>query len=354
MMQSIIPLPFCKFQGMKYVHRSVIVCHGYLTGWRCLIDKHFTLKISELAFKRIAEEMVQEAAKPATRAMFKEHTAFWTAPEILRGESEPNKTTDVYSVGVILFEIFTQSLPYEGVTLLTQEGTTVTIFIFIWNQYLYSKEGKKNHALIHQWTSFWVCSKITVYVEHFGGESLGPSDTISMCSIYWVFPRLTPIHWSKTTNYHSIHQKSFALLTQTRKTNFKTVVSISSVIKLYNLHHALVDFSYTLQFQEQWRVDGGGPICHGPWVFWDLKEKWKERVGLRLFESRKKDCRILIQCRSKFLHSLTYAYCDASKWLFLFRQPPTANNRKTFFASNKPLICRQSVILCFWSLDTYM
>ena len=66
---------------MKYVHRSVIVCHGYLTGWRCLIDKHFTLKISELAFKRIAEEMVQEAAKPATRAMFKEHTAFWTAPE---------------------------------------------------------------------------------------------------------------------------------------------------------------------------------------------------------------------------------------------------------------------------------
>ncbi|OQV21849.1 Atrial natriuretic peptide receptor 1 [Hypsibius exemplaris] len=108
-------------EGMKYIHRSVIVCHGYLTGWRCLIDKHFTLKISELAFKRIAEEMVQEQAKAATRAMFKEHTAFWTAPEILRGESEPNKTTDVYSVGVILFEIFTQSLPYEGVTLLTQE-----------------------------------------------------------------------------------------------------------------------------------------------------------------------------------------------------------------------------------------
>lgn len=41
-------------------------------------------------------------------------TPFWLAPEYLRGEKEYNTKCDIYSVGILLFEVYSRKNPYEG------------------------------------------------------------------------------------------------------------------------------------------------------------------------------------------------------------------------------------------------
>lgn len=41
-------------------------------------------------------------------------TPFWLAPEYLRGEKKYDTTCDMYSVGIILYEIFSRKSPYQG------------------------------------------------------------------------------------------------------------------------------------------------------------------------------------------------------------------------------------------------
>jgi len=39
---------------------------------------------------------------------------FWMSPELLRGDCQNNATTDIYSVGIIFYEVFSRKEPYEG------------------------------------------------------------------------------------------------------------------------------------------------------------------------------------------------------------------------------------------------
>lgn len=41
-------------------------------------------------------------------------TKYWMAPELLRGESMNTTMSDVYSFGIILFEVYSRQDPYEG------------------------------------------------------------------------------------------------------------------------------------------------------------------------------------------------------------------------------------------------
>ncbi|XP_055344036.1 atrial natriuretic peptide receptor 1-like [Paramacrobiotus metropolitanus] len=96
-------------EGMNFIHSTLATFHGHLTGSKCLIDKHFVLKIGE--FGCDALKSLLEKGKIVTTE-FLEKDFPWRAPEILKHLSMPNRATDVYAVGVILVEILTSEYPY--------------------------------------------------------------------------------------------------------------------------------------------------------------------------------------------------------------------------------------------------
>jgi len=44
---------------------------------------------------------------------FKESWPNWAAPEVLRGE-QPSEASDVYSFGLVIYEMLTGNVPYES------------------------------------------------------------------------------------------------------------------------------------------------------------------------------------------------------------------------------------------------
>ncbi|XP_055352046.1 atrial natriuretic peptide receptor 1-like [Paramacrobiotus metropolitanus] len=81
------------FRGVSVIHNSGIKYHGLLSSFTCCVDKHFTLKICELAYERFS--MNEEGTKPSQE--------IWTAPELIKSAK-----TDIFSIAVIMVEIYTQ------------------------------------------------------------------------------------------------------------------------------------------------------------------------------------------------------------------------------------------------------
>ncbi|XP_055344151.1 atrial natriuretic peptide receptor 2-like [Paramacrobiotus metropolitanus] len=97
-------------EGMNFIHTTVSSFHGYLTGSKCLIDKHFILKIGEFGCETLVSLLANEHIKTAIHVPVKK--LYWTAPEMLNYQMMPNRATDVYAVGVILLEILSSDYPY--------------------------------------------------------------------------------------------------------------------------------------------------------------------------------------------------------------------------------------------------
>ncbi|PVD38420.1 hypothetical protein C0Q70_01035 [Pomacea canaliculata] len=99
-------------KGMMYIHSSPIVCHGELKSSNCLVDSRWVVKISDLGLKRFkARKMIPDIGIHA-----KYKRLLWTAPEILR-KNIPlplggTQRGDVYSFGILLYEIMCRKGPY--------------------------------------------------------------------------------------------------------------------------------------------------------------------------------------------------------------------------------------------------
>uniref|UniRef100_A0A7S1Y4G3 Guanylate cyclase n=1 Tax=Grammatophora oceanica TaxID=210454 RepID=A0A7S1Y4G3_9STRA len=89
-------------QGVRFLHAATPqVIHGDLKAQNVLVDSKFRAKVADFGLS-------QKKSVGATG------TPLWMAPELLRGESENTSASDVYSFGIILYEVYSRKDPYEG------------------------------------------------------------------------------------------------------------------------------------------------------------------------------------------------------------------------------------------------
>ncbi|XP_074576610.1 uncharacterized protein LOC141833126 isoform X2 [Curcuma longa] len=92
-------------RGMNYLHHSnPIIIHRDLKSSNLLVDKNWTVKVGDFGLSRLKHEtyLTTKSGKG---------TPQWMAPEVLRNEPSDEKS-DVYSYGVILWELVTEKIPW--------------------------------------------------------------------------------------------------------------------------------------------------------------------------------------------------------------------------------------------------
>uniref|UniRef100_A0A0K0EE46 Guanylate cyclase n=1 Tax=Strongyloides stercoralis TaxID=6248 RepID=A0A0K0EE46_STRER len=123
--------------GLEYLHLSPVQYHGSLTPWACLIDRNWTVKLSDYAVCNLIEKWSKEHyitdetikdCENKSAAKQKTHI-FYRAPENLLLTEQNNrrdeaqnwlKTSlakkqagDIYSFGILLYEILHRQLPFN-------------------------------------------------------------------------------------------------------------------------------------------------------------------------------------------------------------------------------------------------
>ncbi|XP_055338412.1 atrial natriuretic peptide receptor 1-like [Paramacrobiotus metropolitanus] len=101
-------------EGMAYIHSKPIGYHGHLNEFKCLINRRFMLKIGETGLDRIKRQLL--ANSYTGTADMPPNKLYWTAPELLRNAAQPNQATDVYSVGILLYQMLVWTEPYDEQT----------------------------------------------------------------------------------------------------------------------------------------------------------------------------------------------------------------------------------------------
>ncbi|KAH9777721.1 PAS domain-containing protein tyrosine kinase family protein [Citrus sinensis] len=102
-------------RGMNYLHhRNPPIVHRDLKSSNLLVDKNWTVKVGDFGLSSL---------KNATYLTAKSGrgTPQWMAPEVLRSEPS-NEKSDVFSFGVILWELVTASIPWNNLNLMQVVG----------------------------------------------------------------------------------------------------------------------------------------------------------------------------------------------------------------------------------------
>ena len=93
-------------RGMEYIHSQGVI-HRDLKPENVLIDKEFHLKIADFGIACGEAYYDSPADDPGTYR--------WMAPEMIKKKSYGRKV-DVYSFGLILWEMVAGTIPYEDMT----------------------------------------------------------------------------------------------------------------------------------------------------------------------------------------------------------------------------------------------
>ena len=91
--------------GMMHVHEHHII-HRDLKSNNILIDKDYMPRICDFGIAKFQDQLVT-SAKPVG-------TPHWMAPEMF-GNDVYNEKVDVYAYGMILYEMITHKLPFQGI-----------------------------------------------------------------------------------------------------------------------------------------------------------------------------------------------------------------------------------------------
>ncbi|XP_020595523.1 serine/threonine-protein kinase CTR1 isoform X2 [Phalaenopsis equestris] len=96
-------------KGVNYLHcLNPSIVHWDLKSPNLLVDKNWSVKVCDFGLSRLKEHTFISSKSAAG-------TPEWMAPEFLRGEPT-NEKSDVFSFGVILWELLTKQQPWRGLS----------------------------------------------------------------------------------------------------------------------------------------------------------------------------------------------------------------------------------------------
>lgn len=102
--EQILPILRDIAHGVRFLHAAdPQVVHGDLKAANILVDSRFRAKVADFGLS-------QKKQVGATG------TPFWMAPELLRRESPNTAASDVYSFGIILYEVYSALIPTKEKT----------------------------------------------------------------------------------------------------------------------------------------------------------------------------------------------------------------------------------------------
>lgn len=95
-------------RGLQVLHDENIV-HRDLKSENILIDLDYRAKLADFGLAEIKKEASQAASHTNVAGTLK-----WLAPEVFQHRRNHNKASDIYSLGMVLWEIVTRLRPYAG------------------------------------------------------------------------------------------------------------------------------------------------------------------------------------------------------------------------------------------------
>jgi eukaryotic-like serine/threonine-protein kinase len=98
-------------EGLAYAHRNNIV-HCDIKPQNMLISESGELKLTDFGISQVMDTLTRENTDEIWGS------PYYIAPEIARGAA-PSPTADIYSMGVVMYEVLTKKLPFLGDDVLT-------------------------------------------------------------------------------------------------------------------------------------------------------------------------------------------------------------------------------------------
>ncbi|XP_058772932.1 serine/threonine-protein kinase STY46 isoform X2 [Vicia villosa] len=111
-------------RGMNYLHhRNPPIVHRDLKSSNLLVDKNWNVKVGDFGLSKLKEAtlLTTKSGRGTFYCSLCQMQPQWMAPEVLRSEPS-NEKSDVFSYGVVLWEIMTQSIPWKNLNSLQVVG----------------------------------------------------------------------------------------------------------------------------------------------------------------------------------------------------------------------------------------
>jgi len=96
--------------GIDYLHHHCNLIHRDLKSMNLLINTHKThldVKVCDFALSRVINKKEQMTGNVGTVS--------WTAPEVLEARKRYNEKADVYSFGIIVWELVSREIPFKDI-----------------------------------------------------------------------------------------------------------------------------------------------------------------------------------------------------------------------------------------------